>query len=70
VGNRDLMVPGVTDCIGLTAEELASCVTRLCLDETLRLEFGKRAKDMAIRRFSLVRFLDDWRQAYDKALAS
>jgi glycosyltransferase involved in cell wall biosynthesis len=68
VGNRDLVVPGVTGFVGRTAEELVGSIRRLCLDDTLRRTLGQQAADLAVKRFSLPRFVDDWRQAYESAV--
>jgi glycosyltransferase involved in cell wall biosynthesis len=68
VGNRDVVVPGVTGLVGGSAEELASSVTRLCTDDPLRRRLSMQAAEMAVKRFALPRFLGEWQQAYENAL--
>jgi glycosyltransferase involved in cell wall biosynthesis len=65
VGNRDLVVHGKTGYIGRTAEELAQWVEHLCADVALRRALGQQAREIALERFALPRFLREWQLAYE-----
>ena len=68
VGNRDVVVPGVTGYLGHDLETLAAPLRALIDDRALRERMGARAREEALPRFNLKRLGDDLERLYAAAL--
>jgi glycosyltransferase involved in cell wall biosynthesis len=68
VGNRDVVRHEETGFIASTPEGIADAVSRLIADAPLRARLGRRAREVALVRFSLERLLDDYERLYAATL--
>ena len=64
VGNRDVVIHGVTGYVATNAEEMAAYLTVLRDDRQLREQMGEAARKRAIQRFSLNAILRQWHALY------
>ncbi len=68
VGNRDVVRHGETGFVASTPEGVADALSRLIADPSLRARLGRRAREVALVRFSLERLLDDYERLYAATL--
>jgi len=68
VGNRDVILPGITGYLGHDLETMAAPIARLLHDRDLRARMGARARAEALPRFNLDRLGDDLERLYAAAL--
>ncbi|WP_175996973.1 glycosyltransferase [Burkholderia stabilis] len=64
VGNRDVVIHGVTGYIASNAEEMAGYLTMLRDDRKLREEMGAAARQLATYRFSMSAIFRRWNALY------
>jgi len=65
VGNRDVIVHGVTGFLANNDSELFAYTRRLLDDASLRAKMGAAAREQALARFDSERFLDGFTKIYD-----
>ncbi|MDR6501688.1 glycosyltransferase involved in cell wall biosynthesis [Burkholderia ambifaria] len=64
VGNRDVVIHGVTGYIASSADEMARYVAMLCDDLQLREQMGESARKFALYRFSMISIFRQWHAIY------
>ncbi|MGS0891028.1 glycosyltransferase [Burkholderia stagnalis] len=64
VGNRDVVIHGVTGYVASSADEMAGYVAMLRDDRQLREQMGAAARNLAIRRFSMSAIFRQWHVLY------
>ncbi|MDN7426545.1 glycosyltransferase [Burkholderia sp. AU45388] len=64
VGNRDVVIHGVTGYVASTADEMVEYVTTLRDDRQLREQMGEAARNRAIQRFSMSAIFRQWHVLY------
>lgn len=64
VGNRDVVIHGVTGYVASTADEMVEYVTALRDDRQLRERMGDAARKRAIQRFSMSAIFRQWHALY------
>jgi len=64
VGNRDVIVHGVTGFLANTDDDLSTYTQQLIGDPSLRMKMGAAAREYAFRRFSPERFGDGFARTY------
>ncbi|WP_322064336.1 glycosyltransferase [Burkholderia ubonensis] len=64
VGNRDVVIHGVTGYIASNADEMARYVAMLCDDRHLREQMGESARKFALHRFSMHSIFRQWHALY------
>jgi glycosyltransferase involved in cell wall biosynthesis len=67
VGNRDVVIHGVTGFVASNAEEIAVYLALLRDNWTLRQQMGAAARKRAMERFSMDAIFREWRQLYGLA---
>jgi Glycosyltransferase len=67
VGNRDVVIHGVTGFVASSAEEMAIYLALLRDNWTLRQQMGAAARKRAMERFSMDAIFREWRQLYGLA---
>ncbi len=68
VGNRDVVVHGVTGFIASTKEEMASYLKQLRDDRQLRERVGHAARELALTKFSMDTIFRRWLNTYESAV--
>ncbi len=64
VGNRDVVIHGVTGYIASSADEMARYVAMLCDNPQLREQMGESARKFALLRFSMSSIFRQWHAIY------
>jgi glycosyltransferase involved in cell wall biosynthesis len=64
VGNRDVVIHGVTGYVASTADEMVEYLTALRDDRQLREQMGEAARKRAIQRFSMSAIFRQWHALY------
>lgn len=64
VGNRDVVIHGVTGYVASNADEMARYVAMLCDDRQLREQMGESARKFALHRFSMNAIFRQWQSLY------
>ena len=64
VGNRDVVIHGVTGYVASNADEMTAYLSLLRDDRQLREEMGAAARQRAIQRFSMNAIFRQWRGLY------
>ncbi|KEZ07612.1 glycosyl transferase [Burkholderia sp. MSh2] len=64
VGNRDVVIHGVTGYVASNADEMARYVALLRDDRQLREQMGESARKFALHRFSMTSIFRQWRSLY------
>lgn len=64
VGNRDVVIHGVTGYVASNADEMAAYLTMLRDDHQLREHMGAAARQRAIQRFSMSAIFRHWNALY------
>ncbi|AXF23713.1 glycosyl transferase [Burkholderia pyrrocinia] len=64
VGNRDVVIHGVTGYIASSADEMARYVAMLRDDRQLREQMGESARKFALHRFSMNAIFRQWHSLY------
>lgn len=64
VGNRDVVIHGVTGYIASSADEMVGYLAMLRDDRQLREQMGATARQLAIRRFSMSAIFRQWHALY------
>ncbi|OLL31192.1 glycosyl transferase [Burkholderia sp. SRS-W-2-2016] len=67
VGNRDVVVHGVTGFVASTQEQMARYLTDLREDRQLREKMGNAARELAIAKFSMDTIFCSWLSLYETA---
>lgn len=65
VGNRDVVIHGVTGYIASSADEMARYVAMLRDDRQLREQMGESARKFALHRFSMNSIFRQWHALYE-----
>ncbi|SEK06980.1 glycosyltransferase [Paraburkholderia diazotrophica] len=65
VGNRDVIIHGVTGFLANNDDELSAYTRRLLDDPSLRARMGAAAREHALARFNSEHFLDEFSKVYD-----
>ncbi|WP_041490970.1 glycosyltransferase [Burkholderia cepacia] len=64
VGNRDVVIHGVTGYVASSADEMAGYLTLLRDDRPLREQMGAAARQLALQRFSMNAIFRQWHALY------
>lgn len=67
VGNRDVVIHGVTGFVASSKEEMSDYLQRLRSDATLRKEMGAAAREFATAKFSMDTIFHTWLSTYQLA---